>query len=903
LGPDSSSHGLHRPGGGADSLATIDDSSLSSSTAWSQQIGTDHARVWGYQRSNGNNDYGYSLSQTGTSNFSSSKGSQDLWTNAYMVDGIPQTVTGADNFGALGQGGSSWALTDQWNTVGAGTDSFTGLGASWATASSLETVPSGSGVQTQIKALTAQSQLYAQGQHTVAPDGGTSIDSLASFNETGTCLQTTADSGTLTQASTWSLTGSGSSGSFFSQTLGTFTQGSSVETYINTTSRGNQGFGVPATSFIDGQQQVWAPLGLPYSMSTANVPDLSGGTAIPDLGVPLTVQEPIIGRPGFPTLAIAALASFNGPANGWRLYVAAQPQSSLGVLWIVPDAGLPWEAGTLTTHGGVSQDEPGGGWAVWAWQPKMLSASWTWVRTSEMLVFTFFVTLTPTNLQTTASQEWDSILDSLPEDAQVSKDWWHRMIRWVQEAPDVPWQSLWDALQGLQVKLYLTPQDLGEDLDKGLDKLANSLVGLVPDASAQARREASFDSVPIDRRVMQSDWRGSDGQITIGSARTATFDPNFDDNRRIAANQIYVLGMVDLMAWQVVPGLASPSAAALRGEAALARQEASMGALRSAAADEAISARGATASWRAEGALPAGRAAAMEAHWAESADMCGFARACFTGEMLLDWEQGKKRADQIQVGDKVWSRSEFDPHGPIELKEVEEVFVRTSPVWNVHVAGQVIRTTPEHPFWVLRRGWIPARMLDIGDLLGTRNGLLVPVEGLADSGAVETVYNWRIADYHTYFVSAANTEISIWTHNAECLVGTETRPTGMRRSRDGAVIPRRGRRGVDADHHNANVQVRDATGSLIVHERLVSGSMTPEEKALRFPRSTLASHTEARAVRNISLQPEDVMIITGHEPPCPPCRGAMNRAARETGARIIYRWRQDGVTRYWEAGL
>ena len=52
--------------------------------------------------------------------------------------------------------------------------------------------------------------------------------------------------------------------------------------------------------------------------------------------------------------------------------------------------------------------------------------------------------------------------------------------------------------------------------------------------------------------------------------------------------------------------------------------------------------------------------------------------------------------------------SEFDPHGPIELKEVEEVFVRVAPIWNVHVAGRIIRTTAEHPFWVVGRGWIPA---------------------------------------------------------------------------------------------------------------------------------------------------------------------------------------------------
>ncbi len=128
--------------------------------------------------------------------------------------------------------------------------------------------------------------------------------------------------------------------------------------------------------------------------------------------------------------------------------------------------------------------------------------------------------------------------------------------------------------------------------------------------------------------------------------------------------------------------------------------------------------------------------------------------------------KSKKRADSIKEGDKLWSRSEFDPHGPIELKEVEEVFVRVAPIWNAHVAGQIIRTTAEHPFWVVGRGWIATHDLRIRDLVSTRNGLVVPIEGVAKSGQIETVYNWRVADYHTYFVSATDAGVSIWAHNA-----------------------------------------------------------------------------------------------------------------------------------------
>jgi hypothetical protein len=140
-------------------------------------------------------------------------------------------------------------------------------------------------------------------------------------------------------------------------------------------------------------------------------------------------------------------------------------------------------------------------------------------------------------------------------------------------------------------------------------------------------------------------------------------------------------------------------------------------------------------------------------------------QSCFTAEMLVDTENGKKRADKIVMGDRLWSRSQFDPCGPIELREVEEVFVLVSPIINLHVAGQIIRTTREHPFYVEGRGWVPAANLTAGDLLSTRDGGLLPVEGVADSGQVETVYNWRIAEYHTYFVAARDPGASVWAHN------------------------------------------------------------------------------------------------------------------------------------------
>jgi hypothetical protein len=116
---------------------------------------------------------------------------------------------------------------------------------------------------------------------------------------------------------------------------------------------------------------------------------------------------------------------------------------------------------------------------------------------------------------------------------------------------------------------------------------------------------------------------------------------------------------------------------------------------------------------------------------------------------------------------------------------VEAVFVRVAPVLNLHVGGRVIRTTAEHPFYVRGRGWIPAGMLEAGELLRSHDGGWLAVDVLTDSGEVTTVYNLRVAEYHTFFVGCEEWGFGVWAHNAPCL------PT-----------PRAAQHGAP-DHHNA----------------------------------------------------------------------------------------------------
>jgi hypothetical protein len=97
---------------------------------------------------------------------------------------------------------------------------------------------------------------------------------------------------------------------------------------------------------------------------------------------------------------------------------------------------------------------------------------------------------------------------------------------------------------------------------------------------------------------------------------------------------------------------------------------------------------------------------------------------------------------------------------------VEEVFINHARLWHLHVDGQIIRTTREHPFWVRSKGWRCVDEMQAGDMLRSDNGQWVAVEDICDSGVDEKVYNVRIAEHHTYFVGDLNTwRFSAWAHN------------------------------------------------------------------------------------------------------------------------------------------
>ena len=134
---------------------------------------------------------------------------------------------------------------------------------------------------------------------------------------------------------------------------------------------------------------------------------------------------------------------------------------------------------------------------------------------------------------------------------------------------------------------------------------------------------------------------------------------------------------------------------------------------------------------------------------------------------MVDLEGNSLPIEEIQEGDWVLARSELDPQGPLELKRVEEKFVRTAAVMELVIQGQAIKTTAEHPFYVpAQERFVPAGELQVGDQLVSSQGVLVTIESISNLNEITTVYNLRVADHHTYFVGGALWGWDVWVHNA-----------------------------------------------------------------------------------------------------------------------------------------
>jgi RHS repeat-associated protein len=139
---------------------------------------------------------------------------------------------------------------------------------------------------------------------------------------------------------------------------------------------------------------------------------------------------------------------------------------------------------------------------------------------------------------------------------------------------------------------------------------------------------------------------------------------------------------------------------------------------------------------------------------------------CFIKGTLVLMENKLQPIESIKIGDKVYS---FDlDKNEIELSKVLNVLKReTDELYEVQVSNEKIYVTSEHPFYVVKKGWVKVKDLNIKDILKTLSGELeiISIKKIKENAMV---YNIEVDDNSNYFV----TESKILVHNKKIINST-----------------------------------------------------------------------------------------------------------------------------------
>ncbi|WP_394823067.1 polymorphic toxin-type HINT domain-containing protein [Pendulispora albinea] len=139
---------------------------------------------------------------------------------------------------------------------------------------------------------------------------------------------------------------------------------------------------------------------------------------------------------------------------------------------------------------------------------------------------------------------------------------------------------------------------------------------------------------------------------------------------------------------------------------------------------------------------------------------------CFVAGTPVATPSGERPIESLRAGDLVLTRGELD--GTVSAHPVVQTFVRAAPsLVDVQIETadgdrESVRSTPEHPYWSIARGWVHAGELRANETLRDIGGRDVRVAHVVPVAQEALVYNIEVEQTHTYFVG----HLATWVHNA-----------------------------------------------------------------------------------------------------------------------------------------
>ncbi|WP_328611670.1 polymorphic toxin-type HINT domain-containing protein [Amycolatopsis sp. NBC_00345] len=133
---------------------------------------------------------------------------------------------------------------------------------------------------------------------------------------------------------------------------------------------------------------------------------------------------------------------------------------------------------------------------------------------------------------------------------------------------------------------------------------------------------------------------------------------------------------------------------------------------------------------------------------------------CFPAGTMVATASGEKPIEHIKVGDRVWARDLATGHS--QLRGVVGLFNKhADELLTITVGATTLEVTPQHPFWVVGRGWVTAGDLRLGERLQSLRADQPVIASITRRDVQTTVYNFEVEGDHNYYI----TDAQLLVHN------------------------------------------------------------------------------------------------------------------------------------------